>query len=190
MLKRWSLSVLGYSTLQTSNGKHIFFIWNICSSINKVLGSLLFLFVFPFSFPGSPRLEICSSSPGSDLPVVISGGVCDGFSSHLYPCVTDVAEQHFVENAPMVAHKEYNAEEWWCVWAWSLLYQIGSNSKNKRGHWLVLSILTQLYQLEIRWRSEGSLVNSWDLKWIGLHNWLISILLVAWLCAIKVNIIS
>ena len=100
------------------------------SSINKVLGSLLFLFVLPLSFPGCPRLEICSSSPGSDLPVVISGGVSHGFSSHLYPCITDVAEQHFVENAPTVAYK-YNAKGWWCLRAWSLLYRMGSNSKNE-----------------------------------------------------------
>lgn len=64
----------------------------MCSGINKVLGSSLFLFALPLSFPGCPRLEICSSSPGSNLPMVISGGVSDGFGSHLYPCVTDVAE--------------------------------------------------------------------------------------------------
>lgn len=34
--------------------------------------------------------------------MVISGGVSDGFSSHLYPCIKDVVEQHFVENTPAV----------------------------------------------------------------------------------------
>lgn len=62
------------------------------SNTNNVLASLLFLFAFPLSFTGCPRLEICSSSPGSNLPVVIPGGVSGGFSSHLHPCVTDVAE--------------------------------------------------------------------------------------------------
>lgn len=64
--------------------------------------------------------------------MVISGSVSDGFSSHLHPCVTDVAEQHFVENAPTVAYNKYNAKGWWCLRASSLLYRMGSNSKEGR----------------------------------------------------------
>lgn len=108
-----------------------FWNWNICSSNNKAPGSLLCLFLLPLSFTGCPGLEIRSSSPWSDLPVVISGGISDRFSSHLYPCVTDVAEQHSVENAPTLAY-QYNAMGWWCLWAWSLFYRKGSNSKRQR----------------------------------------------------------
>lgn len=92
----------------------------MCSSNNKVPGSLLFLFLLPLAFTGCPGLEICSSSPRSDLPVVVSGGVSDRFSSHLHPCVTDVAEQHSVENAPTLAYR-HNATGWWCLWAWFLV---------------------------------------------------------------------
>ncbi|XP_030114299.4 neuronal acetylcholine receptor subunit beta-3 isoform X2 [Taeniopygia guttata] len=80
---------------------------------------------------GCTRLEVCSSSPGSDLPVVISGGVSDGFSSHLHSCITDVAEQHFVENTPPVTYNKYSAKGRWCLGAWPLLYKRGSSSKNK-----------------------------------------------------------
>lgn len=90
-----------------------------------------FMFILPLSFPGCTRLEVCSSSPGSDLPVVISGGVSDGFSSHLYPCITDVVEQHFVENTPSVTYNKYSAKGRWCPGAWSLLYKRGSSSKNE-----------------------------------------------------------
>lgn len=45
--------------------------------------------------------------------MVISGSVSDRFGSHLYPCVTDVAEQHFVENAHIAAYNKYNAKGWW-----------------------------------------------------------------------------
>lgn len=47
--------------------------------------------------------------------MVISGGVSDGFNSDLYPCVTDVAEQHFVDSAPTVAYNKYKAKGWWCL---------------------------------------------------------------------------
>lgn len=52
--------------------------------------------------------------------MVISGGICDGFSSHLYPCITDVVEQHFVENTPAVTYNKYSAKGWTVV-LWSLV---------------------------------------------------------------------
>lgn len=47
--------------------------------------------------------------------MVIPGGVSDGFSSHLHPCITDVAEQHFVENAPTLTYNKPNDMGWWCL---------------------------------------------------------------------------
>lgn len=62
--------------------------------------------------------------------MAVSGGVSDGFSSHLYPCITDVVEQDFVENIPAVAYSKYSAKGWTVV-PWSLVSAVQEGKQQR-----------------------------------------------------------